>query len=126
MNILIDTHAIIWFLNGSERLSTTAFYVISDDRTNKFFNKACVWKIAIKVKMNKLHLGFFFDDLLDKLAENARIVLAKEFHHIQSLITLPLHHRNPFDRMIIAQSIKEDLPIILDNKNFLLYPIKLL
>ena len=79
---------------------------------------ASVRELAIKVKTGKLDLGFSFDNLSDKLSENAMIILAVEFSHIQSLNALELHHRDPFDRMIIAQSIAENLTIISKDKNF--------
>ena len=126
MNLLLDTHAVIWFLNGDPQLSKTASFLISDLASVRFVSMATIWEIAIKIKTGKLDIGFPINDLMDKLLLNGMIVLPIEFRHVLQTNNLDLHHRDPFDRMIIAQSITEDLTIISKDKNFSLYPIKLL
>ena len=126
MNLLLDTHAVIWFLNGDPQLSKTASFLISDLASVRFTSMATIWEIAIKVKTGKLDIGFPINDLMDKLLLNGMIVLPIEFRHVLQTNNLDLHHRDPFDRMIIAQSITEELTIISKDKNFSLYPIKLL
>ena len=126
MNLLLDTHAVIWFLNGDPQLSKTASFLISDLASVRFVSMATIWEIAIKIKTGKLDIEFPINDLMDKLLLNGMIVLPIEFRHVLQTNNLDLHHRDPFDRMIIAQSITEDLTIISKDKNFSLYPIKLL
>jgi len=126
MNLLLDTHTVIWFLNGDPQLSKAASFVISDEGGVRLVSMASVWEMAIKIKTGKLDIGFPLDDLMDKLVLNGIMILPIEFRHIQHTNKLDIHHRDPFDRIIIAQSIAEDLTIISKDKNFSLYPIKLL
>lgn len=126
MNLLLDTHSAIWFLNGDNQLSNTASVLIRDVDNNRFVSIASLWEVAIKIKTGKLELDFLFADFEEKLRENAMTILPVSFEHTIQLLDLELHHRDPFDRMIIAQSITENLTIISKDKNFSLYPIKLL
>ena len=126
MNLLLDTHSVIWFLNGDNQLSNTASVLIRDVDNNRFLSIASLWEVAIKIKTGKLELDFLFADFEEKLRENAITILPVSFEHTKQLLDLELHHRDPFDRMIIAQSVTENLTIISKDKNFSLYPIKLL
>ena len=126
MNCLIDTHTLIWFFNGDSQLSDNALKVLNDDSNNKLISIASLWEISIKVNVGKLELAYPYNTIMPKLLLNKISILNIAFNHTENYINLPLHHRDPFDRMIIAQSITEDLTIISKDKNFSLYPIKLL
>ena len=126
MNYLIDTHTLIWFFNGDSQLSDNALTVLNDDSNNKSISIASLWEISFKVNVGKLELGYPYHTIMPKLLLNKISILNIVFGHTENYINLPLHHRDPFDRMIIAQSITEDLTIISKDKNFSLYPIKLL
>jgi PIN domain nuclease of toxin-antitoxin system len=126
MPFLLDTHTFIWYFNGDPQLSKIALDILDDKTKIKSLSIASLWEIAIKVNAGKLELGYPFNTIEGKLIVNQINVLPVSFRHTDFLINLPLHHRDPFDRMIIAQSIVEDLTVISKDKNFTLYPIKLL
>ena len=126
MNLLLDTHSAIWFLNGDNQLSNNTSVLIRNVQNNRFVSIASLWEVAIKIKTGKLELDFLFADFEENLRKNAMTILPVSFKHTKQLLDLELHHRDPFDRMIIAQSITENLTIISKDKNFSLYPIKLL
>ena len=126
MPYLIDTHTLLWHFNGDKQMSNSAMEILKDNKLEKYTSIASVWEIAIKVSIGKLLLEFSFDEIEIKLAGSNISLLDISVEHTQKIISLPLHHRDPFDRMIIAQSIAEDLTIISKDKNFPLYPIKLL
>ena len=123
---LLDTHALIWFIEGDRLLSDKALSAINDEADFNFVSIASIWEIAIKLNVQKLKLETSFLGIQKKMDENGFKLLPVNFEHTLILKDLPLHHRDPFDRMIIAQSITEDLTIISKDKNFSLYPIKLL
>jgi len=123
---LLDTHAHIWFIEGDRLLSAKALSAINDEAYFNFVSIASIWEIAIKLNVEKLKLQTSFLGIQKKMYENGFKLLPLNFEHTLILKDLPLHHRDPFDRMIIAQSIAEDLTIISKDKNFSLYPIKLL
>ena len=126
MSYLIDTHTLLWYFKGDLQLSKTANDILEDEKKEKFVSIASLWEIAIKLKIEKLELDYPFADIEHKLSFENIILLNISFEHTQKIISLPLHHRDPFDRMIIAQSITENLTVISKDKNFSLYPIKLL
>jgi PIN domain nuclease of toxin-antitoxin system len=123
---LLDTHALIWFIEGDRLLSDKALSAINDKAYFNFVSIASIWEIAIKLNVEKLKLQTSFLGIQKKMDENGFKLLPVNFEHTLILKDLPLHHRDPFDRMIIAQSISEDLTIISREKNFSLNPIKLL
>lgn len=126
MSYLIDTHTLLWYFKGDLQLSKTANDILEDEKKEKFVSIASLWEIAIKLKIEKLELDYPFADIEHKLSFENIILLNISFEHTQKIISLPLHQRDPFDRMIIAQSITENLTVISKDKNFSLYPIKLL
>ncbi len=126
MTYLIDTHTLLWYFKGDSQLSKTANDILENEEQKKYVSIVSLWEIAIKLNIEKLQLDYPFADIEHKLSfENIRI-LQTNFLHTQQLLILPLLHRDPFDRMIIAQSITENLTVISKDKNFSLYPIKLL
>ena len=126
MAYLIDTHTLLWHFNGDNQMSISAMEILKDNKQKKYTSIASVWEIAIKMSIGKLLLEFNFNEIEVKLAGSKISLLDISVKHTEEIISLPLHHRDPFDRMIIAQSITENLTIISKDKNFSLYPIKLL
>jgi len=126
MAYLIDTHTLLWHFNGDNQMSISAMEILKDNKQKKYTSIASVWEIAIKMSIGKLLLEFSFNEIEVKLAGSNISLLDISVEHTKEIISLPLHHRDPFDRMIIAQSITENLTIISKDKNFSLYPIKLL
>ena len=102
MDLLLDTHTFIWFLNGDDSLSSKVKDVISDTSNRCYISIASIWEIAIKVSLNKLELKSDFHKIIDFISDNDIEVLPITFPHLQYLIGLDFHHRDPFDRIIIA------------------------
>ncbi|SRR6266404_1402361 len=103
MRLLLDTHTFLWFFIGDNTLSRTARTLIEDESNEKFFSIASLWEIAIKVSIGKLTLTAPFDDIFpDQLAKNGIDVLTITPAHASAVTNLPFHHRDPFDRLLIA------------------------
>jgi PIN domain nuclease of toxin-antitoxin system len=113
VTLLLDTHVLLWFLAADPQLSPTAKALIEDPSNRKLVSMATVWEIAIKVCLKKLDLGEAATTFLPReLAVNGFDLLAIEMAHATFVETLPLHHKDPFDRMLVAQATIEKLPII--------------
>lgn len=113
MNLLLDTHALLWFLNNDSQLSAAAKGLIEDPANRKFVSMATCWEIAIKVGLRKLDLGEPATTFLPReLATNHFDLLAIDLRHALLVETLPLHHRDPFDRLLVAQARTENMPIV--------------
>ena len=126
MNILLDTHALLWLLEGDESLSENAKKAIQNPENTCFLSTASYWEITIKVSLGKLEIKMKFNDLPDMLWENGIELLNIEFEHYKELMKQPYHHKDPFDRLIIAQGISEKMHIISCDENFPKYDIKLI
>lgn len=122
MDILLDTHILLWHLTDNPRLSQAQSAMIEDPTNRKFFSMASLWEIAIKTSIGKLDVG----QSLDKIVPVEIIILDIKLPHIQEVQILPLHHKDPFDRLIIAQALVEGIKIMTDDGNFLLYDVELL
>ncbi len=126
MDLLIDTHAFIWFMNGDNQLSTTVKDLIVDTSNKCFLSIASVWEIAIKSSLNKLDLRGDFDQIAQFLNENDIELLPITFAHVQELVRLNFYHRDPFDRIIIAQAIIENLAIATKDSIFKKYGVDII
>ncbi|MDR3693415.1 type II toxin-antitoxin system VapC family toxin [Mucilaginibacter sp.] len=126
MNILLDTHIFIWFINGDKSLSEKMIAKIKNVENQCFFSIASIWEIAIKMKLNKLQLKSDFNEITKICIENDIEILPITFDHIQELNKLDLFHNDPFDRLIIAQGISEKLTVLTKDENFKLYKVKLI
>ncbi len=124
MPALLDTNAFLWFISGSERLSSNALNYIADFENDLVISAASLWKIAIKTSLGKLELLSPFDQLIpSQLEKNAIAVLSIELTYLTKTIDLEFHHRDPFDRLIIAQGITDKIPIITSDAVFAKYPM---
>ncbi len=113
MNLLLDSHAFLWFLDNAPQLSTTARKLMEDPANRKFVSVATCWEISIKVGLKKLDLGEPATTFLPReLASNRFDLLAIGLIHATWVETLPHYHRDPFDRLLIAQAIIEGMPIV--------------
>lgn len=124
MNLLLDTHAFIWWAQGSDRLSTAASEAIADPQNVVFVSSAVIWEIVIKVEMGKLD----FDDPVDTTVDEQCLLngfhrLAIEHRHVHALRGLPYHHKDPFDRILMAQAIADDLTLVTTDPLFANYPV---
>ena len=113
MTLLIDTHVLLWFFRGDQRLGGAMRAVIESTGNTKFLSLASVWEIGIKVGLGKLALNRPFDEFLREEVEPSELVLLPiSVAHCIAASALPLHHRDPFDRMLVAQALVEGLPIL--------------
>lgn len=113
MRLLLDTHSFLWFVDDSPRLSTAARFFIEDAGNDVFLSVASVWEIAIKIGAGKLDLGQPIGRRIPAdLRDNDIELLNITVDHTAVVAILPLHHRDPFDRMLIAQARVEQMPII--------------
>ena len=113
MRILLDTHAFLWFVLGDSQLSRGALAFISDPGNEKLVSPASCWEIAIKISIGKYALNEPFEAFLQRGIEgNGFTVLPIEPRHVAALTSLPFHHRDPFDRLLVAQAMVEQLPLV--------------
>lgn len=113
MNLLLDAHALLWFLDDDPQLSATAKALIEDPQNQKLVSVGTCWEIAIKVGLKKLDLGEPATTFLPReLATNHFDLLAIELSHVTRVETLEHHHGDPFDRLLVAQSLMELIPIV--------------
>lgn len=127
MRLLLDTHSLLWFIGGNPSLSNHAKNLIEDPKNKKYYSHVNVWEIAIKVSLDKLKLPIPFEILFSsKMEENGFDFLPFSNHHFYQLIKLPYHHRDPFDRLLIAQACAEDFTLLTTDHHFLSYDVKTL
>lgn len=126
MQILIDTHILIWFLEGNNLLSSNHRKLISDSQNEVFVSIASLWEMAIKISLAKLTLSQSLSDIIKQLAVENIEVLQILPQHTLEILTLPFHHRDPFDRIIIAQSKVENLHLMSNDAEFSKYGINLI
>jgi PIN domain nuclease of toxin-antitoxin system len=113
VNLLLDTHALLWFLNDDPQLVPSAKALIEDPANRKLVSIATCWEIAIKVGLKKLDLDESATTFLPReLSVNRFDLLGIELAHATFVETLPMHHKDPFDRLLIAQSLLETMPIV--------------
>ena len=124
MGLLLDTHACLWFVSGDPRLSSTAAQRIADPDERVLVSVIVAWEIAIKLGTGKLVLNHRLEDLWPRsIAENEFDVLNVTSDHVLAAAPLPLHHRDPFDRLLIGQAIADDHQIISADTAFDAYPV---
>jgi len=113
MKVLLDTHVFLWWITDSPRLSSRAREVIGDGENVLFFSAASGWEIAIKMQLGRITLPAPPERfIVEQLSRNAIESLPVYLSHALHVHRLPLHHRDPFDRLLIAQSQLEGLPIL--------------
>jgi PIN domain nuclease of toxin-antitoxin system len=127
MRALLDTSSFLWFVAGSDSLSIKARDLIVDMNNDLFLSVASLWEIAIKMSIGKLKLLRSFEQIIPaQLEENFINILPIELNHLSQIIELPFHHRDPFDRLIIAQGMTEGLPVISSDASFQMYPVEVI
>ena len=113
MNLLLDTHTLLWFVLGEAHLNAAARQLIEDATNPKFVSPATYWEIAIKISIGKYALNETYETFIDRaIRQNGFFILPIEPRHTALLINMPFHHRDPFDRLIIAQAIVEGIAIV--------------
>jgi PIN domain nuclease of toxin-antitoxin system len=113
MKLLLDAHTFLWFVQGDSKLSQTARQLAEDPMNDRFLSVASVWEMGIKMSVGKLRLESAVDLFVpQQLDLNGMGLLGITVEHIAAVSTLPFHHRDPFDRMLIAQAQVEQMSIV--------------
>ncbi len=118
MKYLLDTHTFLWFNEGSTELSKKAKEIIIDSDNQLFISIASLWEISIKTAIGKLEIDGDYELILEDVVENNIIILPVNFAHTVCQNKLAFYHRDPFDRIIAAQSIVEKIDLISRDKIF--------
>jgi len=126
MDYLLDTHTVLWFINEDKRLSSKALKTIKPADTICYISIASLWEVSIKASINKLVLHRSFKELEKQISDNDIRILPITFKDLLILYALPHHHRDPFDRIIISQSMTNKLTVITKDPAFENYDVKLL
>ena len=125
MKLLLDTHAFLWLISGDDRLSETAQKTFLEPGNVLFFSAASLWEICIKMSLKKLSLNNgWLKTIQDEMNVNAIQWLSIEMPHCVELTNLPFHHRDPFDRMLVAQAMVEDMQLLSRDNRLSSYEIK--
>jgi PIN domain nuclease of toxin-antitoxin system len=125
--LLLDTHAFLWWVSDAPELSNTAREAISDTGNECFLSIASCWEMAIKSSIGKLRLSKPIERFVnDLITENGFRLLSIDLRHTAKVASLPFHHRDPFDRLLLAQAITEKLTIVTADNQFSSYGVKLL
>lgn len=123
MKILLDTHVLVWALSSPERIKPKVQDLLVDTDNIVFVSIASLWELQIKKSLNKISLP---DDFISQLQENGFELLDINYKHIAKLDELPLIHRDPFDRMLVAQTIHENLSLVTNDLEIMKYNIKII
>jgi PIN domain nuclease of toxin-antitoxin system len=124
MRLLLDTHSFLWFLEANPRLSAKAQSLIHDGANEVYLSVASLWEIAIKISLGKFQLAVPFREFAEtQLSTNEISVLGITVGHIVEVAGLTFHHRDPFDRLLIAQAMIETMPIISADSAFDAYGV---
>jgi PIN domain nuclease of toxin-antitoxin system len=124
MKLLLDAHTFLWFVWDDAQLTNNAKEVITNPANQKFVSAAICWEIAIKMSIGKLDLGEPYRPFMHReIARNNFDILPMSVDHAAAVSVLPFHHRDPFDRMLVAQAMVEQVPIVSRDTAFDAYPI---
>ncbi|MCL1819511.1 MAG: type II toxin-antitoxin system VapC family toxin [Oscillospiraceae bacterium] len=125
MRYLLDTHTAFWFFTGNPELSKMAKSAILDNDSKIFVSVVSAWEIAIKRSLNREKTPLCsVEEFFDKVAASEFELLTLEPHHIHRVETLPYHHRDPFDRLLIATAIAENMTFLSADENVRKYDVK--
>jgi PIN domain nuclease of toxin-antitoxin system len=127
MNLLLDTHIFLWLNDTPEKLSPAALAACQDENNTLYLSLVSAWEIQIKQQLGKLELSESLQTLINtQQQQNGLQLLPIELEHIEALAHLPSPHRDPFDRLLIAQSIKQQMHIVSADQVFTDYPVNLI
>ena len=125
--LLLDTHIFIWWADQPEKLSPAALSALEDEANELLLSVASVWEMQIKIQLGKLKLSLPLKELVKNQQEIKNLTVSPvALTHVLALDALPFNHKDPFDRLLIAQSIAEGLTIVTADSQFSTYSVKLL
>ena len=126
MRLLLDTHVFLWWIGDDPRLSLPAREAITKAENEIFLSVASAWEISVKTRLGKLTLPSDVESFLpDQIQRNAISILPIGLAHALRVSRLPIHHRDPFDRMLVAQAQAEKLTLVTADASIRLYDVKL-
>lgn len=124
MTLLLDTHTFLWFVLNDANLGATARTPIVDPQDDVLLSPATYWEIAIKISIGKYRLPGPFEIFMEQqIALNDFDVLPITVAHVSVVATLPFHHRDPFDRLLVSQAMVEQVPILSEDPSLDAYPV---
>lgn len=125
MRLLLDTHAFLWWVEDDARLSRKARAALADPANDAYLSLASSWEMAIKVSLGKLRLAAPLEVFVpEQLAANGFRELAIDFRHVARVSRLPFRHRDPFDRLLVAQALEDGLTVVSADRVFRDYGVK--
>jgi PIN domain nuclease of toxin-antitoxin system len=124
LKVLLDTHAVLWWLADDPRLADPARGIIEDPANDIVVSVVSHWEITAKIRIGKLEAKI--TEIVRALESQAFGFLAIELAHLKTLADLPLHHRDPFDHLLIAQAISEDMIFMTADRHAALYPARII
>ncbi len=124
MDLLLDTHILLWFLNGDKRLSTVSKKLINNKKNNKYISIASLWEISIKIGLKKLEFDGDTKEISELIYNNNFEILPITVNHTIKYEKLDFIHRDPFDRILISQAMVEGLIIITKDLNIKEYNVQ--
>ena len=123
MDILLDTHAVLWFLKGDEKMPKATRGMVNDPVNKKYVSIASIWEVAIKTSSGKLSVSGGMDGFVEAIEDNGFLLLEVDPYHVKAVAELPFIHRDPFDRMLVAQAIEEGMCIMTVDSNIKQYGV---
>jgi PIN domain nuclease of toxin-antitoxin system len=123
MSLLIDTHAFLWFVAGDRQLSRSARRAIEHNEGGWWLSAASVWELSIKWSLGRLTLPAPLDEYIAEKVRQGLQILSVEWAHAAAVERLPFHHRDPFDRLIVAQAQIERFTVVTRNPMFARYGV---
>ncbi len=124
MRVLVDTHTLYWFIEGDSKLSNQATEILGDPDNEILISPASYWEMAIKISIGNWQLNQSYQDFIDvALLQYGFVILPVSPDHTAGLLQMPFHHRDPFDRLLIAQSVHEGIAVVSADKQFDAYGV---
>ena len=124
MKLLLDTHAFLWWVEGAPALGRRAQAEVSNPDNEVCLSIASCWELAIKLSLGKLRIAQSLDRFIpEQLARNGFELCGVEFRHVARVADLPFHHRDPFDRLLVAQGLLDELAIVSADRVFRKYGV---
>lgn len=125
MRLLLDTHVVLWFLRGDLEVPLAVRALVRNRANLVYVSVASLWEIAIKVSRQKLVLPRRYEDLFPTSLEPAGFdLLPISVTHVTGILSLPHHHRDPFDRLLVAQAVEENMTLVTCDAKLAAYPVK--
>jgi PIN domain nuclease of toxin-antitoxin system len=124
MRYLIDTHVLIWYLNGDNALPEKYAGLMRNPENKLYLSMVSIWELTIKMSSKKLECDKNIQEIEEYILSKDYEIINVSFAHLKTLFDLPKHHGDPFDRLLIAQALAEDLTIISADKEFQAYPVR--